>query len=139
MRRRGWWRPGGCRRPLTPRSRRSIQVRIWNSFGIQLANQHLVSITLILVISVTVVLLSLLLALSAQYEGCRCQQSEPVHYDWVPLPTRLVLQCAGRSFVRPSGTEAVVRVYAEAASQQEADALAAAVAKQVLAGGLGSS
>jgi phosphoacetylglucosamine mutase len=45
---------------------------------------------------------------------------------------------AGRSFVRPSGTEDVVRVYAEAATQQEADALAAAVGRQVerLAGGL---
>ena len=29
----------------------------------------------------------------------------------------------GRSFVRPSGTEDVVRVYAEAASQRECDAL----------------
>jgi phosphoacetylglucosamine mutase len=32
-----------------------------------------------------------------------------------------------RSFVRPSGTEPVVRVYAEASSQAEADALAEAV------------
>lgn len=31
---------------------------------------------------------------------------------------------AGRSFVRPSGTEDVVRVYAEAASRGEADQLA---------------
>ncbi|CAM8992367.1 unnamed protein product [Rhodiola kirilowii] len=33
----------------------------------------------------------------------------------------------GRSFVRPSGTEDVVRVYAEAATQEEADALAQSV------------
>jgi phosphoacetylglucosamine mutase len=31
-----------------------------------------------------------------------------------------------RCFVRPSGTENVVRIYAEAATQAEADALAAA-------------
>lgn len=46
---------------------------------------------------------------------------------------------AGRSFVRPSGTEDVVRVYAEAESQQAADDLAAAVARLVhaQAGGVG--
>lgn len=45
----------------------------------------------------------------------------------------------GRSFVRPSGTEDVVRVYAEAGSQEAADALAAAVARLVhaKAGGVG--
>ena len=31
---------------------------------------------------------------------------------------------SGRSFIRPSGTEDVVRVYAEAATQEHADALA---------------
>jgi phosphomannomutase len=36
-------------------------------------------------------------------------------------------QKQGRSFVRPSGTEDVVRVYAEADSQENADALAKAV------------
>eukprot|EP00271_Cylindrocystis_brebissonii_P011856 TRINITY_DN29835_c0_g1_i1.p1 TRINITY_DN29835_c0_g1~~TRINITY_DN29835_c0_g1_i1.p1 ORF type:complete len:441 (+),score=64.53 TRINITY_DN29835_c0_g1_i1:141-1325(+) len=43
-----------------------------------------------------------------------------------------------RAFVRPSGTEDVVRVYAEAEIQEEADALAHAVAAHVrtLAGGL---
>ena len=35
---------------------------------------------------------------------------------------------AGRAFVRPSGTEDVVRVYAEAASGADADALAEEVA-----------
>ncbi|KAL4450013.1 hypothetical protein ABPG77_010682 [Micractinium sp. CCAP 211/92] len=46
---------------------------------------------------------------------------------------------AGRSFVRPSGTEDVVRVYAEAESQQAADDLAATVARLVhaQAGGVG--
>lgn len=45
----------------------------------------------------------------------------------------------GRSFVRPSGTEDVVRVYAEAESQEAADALADAVARLVhaKAGGVG--
>lgn len=45
----------------------------------------------------------------------------------------------GRSFVRPSGTEDVVRVYAEAETQKEADDLALAVSEKVfdLAGGLG--
>jgi phosphoacetylglucosamine mutase len=45
----------------------------------------------------------------------------------------------GRAFVRPSGTEDVVRVYAEALSQQSADALAQAVCVLVyhLAGGVG--
>ena len=46
----------------------------------------------------------------------------------------------GRSFVRPSGTEDVVRVYAEAETQKEADDLALAVSEKVfdLAGGLGA-
>ncbi|KAJ4431489.1 hypothetical protein ANN_20087 [Periplaneta americana] len=46
----------------------------------------------------------------------------------------------GRSFVRPSGTEDIVRVYAEADTQQNADRLAAQVASVVhqLAGGVGS-
>lgn len=46
---------------------------------------------------------------------------------------------SGRSFVRPSGTEDVVRVYAEAATQAGADELAAAVARVVhqLCGGVG--
>ena len=46
---------------------------------------------------------------------------------------------SGRAFVRPSGTEDVVRVYAEAGSQEAADALAAAVARLVhaQAGGVG--
>ncbi|GJQ87812.1 hypothetical protein Trydic_g18663 [Trypoxylus dichotomus] len=44
-----------------------------------------------------------------------------------------------RSFVRPSGTEDIVRVYAEAATKEEADMLAAEVARQVfeMAGGVG--
>merc|ERR1712137_82362 len=37
----------------------------------------------------------------------------------------------GRSFVRPSGTEDVVRVYAEAETQKEADQLAHEVAVKV--------
>ena len=48
---------------------------------------------------------------------------------------------AGRAFVRPSGTEDVVRVYAEAATQAEADALAhgAAMAVYEQAGGVGDA
>ena len=38
---------------------------------------------------------------------------------------------AGRAFVRPSGTEDVVRVYAEAATNAQADDLAAEVANLV--------
>ncbi|CAF1133190.1 unnamed protein product [Adineta ricciae] len=38
---------------------------------------------------------------------------------------------SGRSFVRPSGTEDIVRVYAEAATQEQADQLADAVRKIV--------
>ncbi|CAG9794766.1 unnamed protein product [Diatraea saccharalis] len=47
---------------------------------------------------------------------------------------------SGRSFVRPSGTEDVVRVYAEADTQESADKLAAEVARAVfdLAGGVGT-
>nr|QBG82659.1 N-phosphoacetylglucosamine mutase [Heortia vitessoides] len=46
---------------------------------------------------------------------------------------------SGRAFVRPSGTEDIVRVYAEADSQLAADKLAAEVAQAVyeLAGGVG--
>ena len=40
---------------------------------------------------------------------------------------------AGRSFVRPSGTEDIVRVYAEARTQEQADALADEVAQAVKA------
>ncbi|XP_046877348.1 phosphoacetylglucosamine mutase isoform X2 [Hypomesus transpacificus] len=45
----------------------------------------------------------------------------------------------GRAFVRPSGTEDIVRVYAEATNQESADALAYEVSLAVhrLAGGLG--
>ncbi|XP_017769387.1 PREDICTED: phosphoacetylglucosamine mutase isoform X2 [Nicrophorus vespilloides] len=45
----------------------------------------------------------------------------------------------GRSFVRPSGTEDIVRVYAEAATKEDTDRLAAEVAKKVydMAGGTG--
>ncbi len=45
----------------------------------------------------------------------------------------------GRAFVRPSGTEDVVRVYAEAATAEAADRLALDVAKAAfnLAGGVG--
>ena len=46
---------------------------------------------------------------------------------------------SGRAFVRPSGTEDVVRVYAEASKQEAADKLALDVARQVhrVAGGVG--
>lgn len=46
---------------------------------------------------------------------------------------------SGRSFARPSGTEDVVRVYAEAATREQADALALEVSRAVydLAGGVG--
>jgi phosphoacetylglucosamine mutase len=37
----------------------------------------------------------------------------------------------GRAFVRPSGTEPIIRVYAEAATQEQCDALAAAVVAAV--------
>ena len=44
-----------------------------------------------------------------------------------------------RSFVRPSGTEDIVRVYAEADTREAADSLALAVSQKVydLAGGIG--
>jgi phosphoacetylglucosamine mutase len=47
---------------------------------------------------------------------------------------------AGRAFVRPSGTENVVRVYAEATTADAADALAVAVANAAYdhAGGKGA-
>ncbi|VCX42199.1 unnamed protein product, partial [Gulo gulo] len=46
-----------------------------------------------------------------------------------------------RAFVRPSGTEDIVRVYAEADSQENADSLAHAVSLAVfqLAGGVGEA
>lgn len=45
-----------------------------------------------------------------------------------------------RAFVRPSGTEDLVRVYAEAATREQADKLALEVAKKVfeMAGGVGN-
>lgn len=47
----------------------------------------------------------------------------------------------GRAFVRPSGTEDIVRVYAEAATRKETDKLAAEVALKVfeLAAGTGTA
>ena len=50
------------------------------------------------------------------------------------------LVSSGRAFARPSGTEDVVRVYAEAASQEQADWLAGAVAEAIFdeAGGVGT-
>ncbi|KAJ8866062.1 hypothetical protein PR048_033586 [Dryococelus australis] len=47
----------------------------------------------------------------------------------------------GRAFVRPSGTEDIVRVYAEADSQENTDRLAALVAQAVyqMAGGVGEA
>lgn len=46
----------------------------------------------------------------------------------------------GRAFIRPSGTEDIVRVYAEAATRADADKLAAEVAVKVydIAGGIGA-
>ncbi|CAH1396566.1 unnamed protein product [Nezara viridula] len=47
---------------------------------------------------------------------------------------------SGRSFVRPSGTEDIVRIYAEAESQEAADELATRVCRLVydIAGGIGA-
>lgn len=46
-----------------------------------------------------------------------------------------------RAFVRPSGTEDIVRIYAEAATRKDTDKLAAEVALKVfeLAGGTGTA
>lgn len=53
-----------------------------------------------------------------------CTRTFLQHHDFVSAP-------AGRSFVRPSGTEDVVRVYAEADTQENADKLADQVAQCV--------
>ena len=47
------------------------------------------------------------------------------------LQTAMASVTNGRCFVRPSGTEDVVRVYAEAQTREEADALATEAAKIV--------
>lgn len=46
----------------------------------------------------------------------------------------------GRAFIRPSGTEDIIRVYAEATTRADADKLAAEVAAKVynIAGGIGA-
>ena len=70
----------------------------------------------------------------AQYPEGACR--------WLPFGSNRDAQCdilpplrlaehAGRAFVRPSGTEDVVRVYAEAATQAGADELAQACAEHV--------
>ena len=65
-----------------------------------------------------------------------------------PAPLQAALDAAsatagegGRAFARPSGTEDVVRIYAEAPSQAAADALAlaAAAAVHAHAGGVGTA
>jgi len=50
-----------------------------------------------------------------------------------------MVDISGRCFVRPSGTENVVRVYAESKTSQDADALASKAAQLVhsLCGGVG--
>lgn len=72
---------------------------------------------------------------TGEYGSCRgagrrstCS-TEPSH---VPKTSRVDESgAAGRAFVRPSGTEDVVRVYAEAATQAAADDLARLVARHV--------
>ncbi|MCP9265657.1 Phosphoacetylglucosamine mutase [Dirofilaria immitis] len=52
------------------------------------------------------------------------------HYDWTIenwnriIDTIVTKYCNGRSFVRPSGTEDVLRIYAEAATERDAEAIA---------------
>lgn len=143
MQRRGLCRRPACRPPLTPRSRKSHQVKamlvkediavfvmsVSTACGIQPGG-----------VSVAVLLACDQLSFE-QHCLLRRNVAKLVSSDCGHQLTPVVLRCAGRSFVRPSGTEDVVRVYAEAATQQEADALAAAVARQVErhAGGLGGS
>lgn len=58
----------------------------------------------------------------------KCSEDETRVLSPLELQDRLdqamVAYSFGRCFVRPSGTEDVVRVYAEAASQEQADELA---------------
>lgn len=56
------------------------------------------------------------------------------------IPTPFNIMCACYLVCRPSGTEDIVRVYAEADTQASADRLALQVASVVhqLAGGIGS-
>nr|CAI5822153.1 unnamed protein product [Callosobruchus analis] len=67
-----------------------------------------------------------------------CQTPDGLQDEIDTLVTRY---SKARSFVRPSGTEDIVRVYAEAKTQDEADKLAAEVAMKVyeLAGGVGTA
>jgi len=55
------------------------------------------------------------------------------------IDTAVSTYTSGRAFARPSGTEDAVRVYAEAASQKEADALATEILRAIheCAGGVG--
>ena len=80
-------------------------------------------------------------------EGAKHDWSTTVYGDFLVAPAALQAKIdalaashkSGRAFVRPSGTEDVVRVYAEAATRRDADALALEVRRAVfdLAGGLG--
>ena len=65
------------------------------------------------------------------------QQPNRVFWLWQQANTLNLSLFAGRAFVRPSGTEDVVRVYAEAATQAGADDLALAVARHVHAAARG--
>jgi len=47
------------------------------------------------------------------------------------IDSEVVKYSMGRAFVRPSGTEDVVRVYAEALTQEEADSLGQAISMHV--------
>ncbi|KAF3790335.1 Phosphoacetylglucosamine mutase [Nymphaea thermarum] len=67
----------------------------------------------------------LLVEVILQYKGWSIKRWNELYED---LPTKY---SQGRSFVRPSGTEDVIRVYAEASTQDAADSLAQSVASHV--------
>jgi len=75
----------------------------------------------------------------------KCNESETQLIEPTALQEQLTALMGdvadGRVFARPSGTENVVRIYAEAASAEEADALALKAAQAVyeLAGGVGDA
>ncbi|KAH1205606.1 Phosphoacetylglucosamine mutase [Glycine max] len=70
----------------------------------------------------------LLVEVILQHMGWLINKWNELYHD---LPSKQLKNPQGRCFVRPSGTEDVVRVYAEASTQEAADTLANCVAKLV--------
>mmetsp|Transcript_2820 Transcript_2820/g.3266 ORF Transcript_2820/g.3266 Transcript_2820/m.3266 type:complete len:217 (+) Transcript_2820:394-1044(+) len=75
--------------------------------------------------------LSLLLFDNEHQQQQQQQQQEPVVMDTTTTTTTTTIQNGRRCFIRPSGTEDIVRIYAEANTREDAERLAILAAQIV--------